>query len=162
MDDSIVAFLRMEKPDNRGRMVSDIWNYSNEDLESTHDYIQWIFPLFERSAHSPGAPILTTNSAERIVADEGCNYSLNRSLSIMRSFYGKESLWAKPNNHNLLRITRILKSSALLLGKVPSMEFYDFIMLRCNELGFKPSSTAVDFWNEAMSAELAQYQVKNC
>jgi len=158
MDELIVAFLRMERPDNRGRMVSDIWSFSCENLENEHDYIQWLFPLFERSAFSSDAPILTINSAEFITTDEICKTSLNRSLSIMQYFYRENSHWAKPNNHNLLRITRILKSVALLLGKVPSIEFYSFIMMRCNELVFKPSSIVIDFWNKATEAGLAQYR----
>lgn len=161
MDDPIVACLRTERSDDRGRMIMDIWNYSNEDLENTHDYIQWLFPLFERSAYSPNAPILTIKSAEQIIADKICKNSLNHSLFAMRSFYEENSHWVESNNHNLLRITRVLKSSALLLGKVTSIEFYNFIMLRCGNLKFKPSIATTEFWKKATAAELAQYHVEN-
>lgn len=158
MNDIIFDFLKVSRPDNCGRMISDIWNYSYEKIETTHNYIQWLFPLFERSAFSTDAPILTVDLAEQIYADEICKSSLNRSLSLMRSFYGNNSHWANPSDHNLLRITRILKSSALLLGKACSIEFYKFIMLRCNELEFKPLTTTIDYWNEATTVTLAQYR----
>lgn len=161
MSESIVAFFRMESPDNCGRMIVDIWNYSDRELEDVHDYIQWLFPLFEESAYSLRCPLLTVNSAKQIIADEICKSSFRRSLSVMRSFYKRNLHWAKSGNHNLLRITRILKSTALLLGKASSIEFYNLIMMRCNELEFIPSIDTIDFWENATAAELVQYH-ENC
>jgi len=162
MNNLIVAFLRKEDPDIYGRMIVDIWNYSYEELEDTHDYIQWLFPLFETSAHSSNAPVLTISLAEKINADEVCNSSLKHSLVTMHAFYDGVSHWARHDDHNLLRITRILKSSALLIGKKFSRDFFDFIMQRCRELNFKPSSEVMEFWNSAMNAEISQYREMGC
>lgn len=154
---SIITFLRGEGVDNRGRVISDIWSYSYERLEDAHDYIQWLFPLFEKSAYFPDSPTLTIDVAEQIAKDEICRSSLNHSLSTMRAFYGNNSHWARLDDHNLLRITRIIKSSALLLGETPATEFYNFVVLSCDKLGFKPSGITIDFWNEAKTARLTQY-----
>lgn len=158
MHNSLVSFLRLNSPDNQGRLISDIWEYPLEKLETSHDYIQWLFPLFEISAHHPEAPILTINVAKQIITDEACLSSLSRSLLTMRTFYENSSHWATPKNHNMLRITRIIKSSALLLGERISSEFYEFIMMLCDKLKFIPLNTTINFWNEAKAAKLEMYQ----
>ncbi len=53
---AVLAFYRGEAADARGRWWRDILAKSDEWLEATHDYIQWLFPLPERSAFNPDAP----------------------------------------------------------------------------------------------------------
>ena len=42
-------FLINAEPDFKDRFLNDIWNFSDEDIEHTHDFIQLLFPLNERS-----------------------------------------------------------------------------------------------------------------
>mgnify|MGYP001188483285 FL=1 len=40
-----IAFLTREGNDFLGRNLQDIWNFSDEKIEQTHDFIQVVFPL---------------------------------------------------------------------------------------------------------------------
>jgi hypothetical protein len=108
-------------------------NWSDEDLERTHDYIQWMFPLAEPSGFNVDAPILDAGAISRFQSEPSLRGHLQTSLIRMLSFYGLEihgtiplsvtrapnfaeraENWLTPSNHNHLRITRILKSLKLL------------------------------------------------
>jgi len=127
---TLLAFYSGEGKDGAGRRLDDIWRFSNAQLEENHDYIQWLFPLTERSAFNPDAPVLDAATIERFRADKSLRHNLDRSLEMMLGFYGLElsgdrivrapsfagrsSNWLLPSNHNFLRLTRILKSVFLL------------------------------------------------
>ena len=49
MTDRILSFYRRADTDDRGRMLDEIRSFDLGHLESVHDYIQWLFPLAERS-----------------------------------------------------------------------------------------------------------------
>jgi len=131
----IVRFYRDEQEDHRGRKLSEILNKSNEWLEHTHDYIQWLFPLSEPSAHNVNAPILSFTEIERFNLDKVLRDKLIDSFKLMLQFYGlrliecadggmnvtkcssfesRRQNWLTAGNHNFLRITRVLKSLCLL------------------------------------------------
>ncbi len=57
-EELLVPFLRGVGPDADGRFHVDILKFSDEELEETHDYIQWLFPLCEPSMAVPGSPYL--------------------------------------------------------------------------------------------------------
>lgn len=38
--------------DSKGRTLDDILAFSDQQFEAGHDFIQWIFPLHEKSLHS--------------------------------------------------------------------------------------------------------------
>ena len=127
---ALLEFYNGTGSDNRGRRIEDVWRFSHDELEDIHDYIQWLFPLAERSDFNPDAPILDQSTIERFQTDENLRRSLERSLEIMLSFYGfrldgerivpsatfrqRAANWLTPGNHNYLRLTRILKSLSLL------------------------------------------------
>ena len=126
---SILHFLLGNGTDNRGRHLSDLWKKGNFFLETCHDYIQWMFPLNEASKHNSKAPVLTVEEIAFIRKDETIQENMLRSLDVMLRFYGLERdgkkiqrgehfekrrrWWLTKNNHNYLRITRILKSLKL-------------------------------------------------
>ena len=47
---NFVDFLTNKKADFSGRFLQDIWNYSDIEIEHTHDFIQILFPLNEESS----------------------------------------------------------------------------------------------------------------
>jgi len=129
----LVGFYSDTGPDSRGRFLREIQNWSDGELEITHDYIQWLFPLAERSGFNLNAPILNAYTINRFRSDADLRRRLQTSLIRMLAFYGLEMLatmplrvacaesfperaenWLMPSNHNHLRITRILKSLCLL------------------------------------------------
>jgi hypothetical protein len=110
-------------------LIDDIWRMSLEGLEYTHDYIQWLFPLRERSAVQPDVPVLD-DAAIAGFASADMRDRLKRSTDVMAAFYGfvidgaelrfasnaadRQSVWLTHGNHNFLRLTRIMKSLATL------------------------------------------------
>ena len=126
----LLDFYNGQGTDDKGRRIEEIWAFSNDDLESVHDYIQWLFPLMERSAFNPGAPLLDDETIARFWEDEAIRDNLARSLAVMLDFYGlataghsilrvptfgtRSRVWLTPHNHNFLRLTRILNSLSLL------------------------------------------------
>ena len=130
----ILAFYRGEGRDDRGRTLEEILRFDDEELEETHDYIQWLFPLDVPSSVQPWAPLVDRKCQERFRADPGLGNALRRALERMGEFYGlrvverggritiergenfarRAEVWLTPGNHNFLRLTRIMTSLTLL------------------------------------------------
>ena len=49
---NIYKFLKGLEPDDKGRLIHQIWDFSDAEIEQTHDFIQRIFPLNEPSTMS--------------------------------------------------------------------------------------------------------------
>jgi len=96
-------------------------------LESGHGYIQWLFPIRTKGMNSESDPLHPTE-IEYMASDPDIMLRFGRSYILMLNFYGlrlvnrktgevgrdihaldRYKAWANPGNHNLLRITRILK-----------------------------------------------------
>lgn len=126
----LLEFYSERGSDDRGRRIEDIWAFSNDELESVHDYIQWLFPLADRSTFNPRAPLLDEETMDRFREDPVLRKNVERSLRVMLDFYGlaiagteilrvptfgeRSKSWLRPQNHNFLRLTRVLKSLTLL------------------------------------------------
>lgn len=149
-DEVIINFLKGTGPDSRGRLHADILKFTDEQLESEHDYIQWLFPLREESAAVPGSPFLESEETIQILRnDETVQESMVTALVRMHSFYQENDHWLKQNDHNHLRITRILKSVSLLNSRKNAQEFYDFILRRI-ESAQPVTQESLDFWKKAL------------
>jgi Opioid growth factor receptor (OGFr) conserved region len=126
----IVAFYEGTAPDDRGRFLDEILGFEDERLEVVHDFIQWLFPLPERSGANPSAPVLDDAAIGAFRTRLGLRSALRRSLDRMLSFYGfawsgerivrgssfpqRSANWLHAGNHNHLRLSRILRSLSLL------------------------------------------------
>jgi hypothetical protein len=128
--DRIVSFYQGGR-DDAGRTLADILAWSDDRLESVHDYIQWVFPTRQPSGVNPSAPLVTDATAQAFAADSGLRERLHQALDRMLVFYGlryrgraieidqgrfplRSRVWLRPNNHNHLRLTRIMQSLAEL------------------------------------------------
>ncbi len=117
---AILRFYRQLGPDDRGRSLADIQAWDDGRLEAVHDYIQWLFPLPDASAFNPGAPILSDEDIAAFRSDAGLRRALLASLARMRRFYGlagdpaRQAAWLTPGDHNMLRLSRILRCLHLL------------------------------------------------
>jgi hypothetical protein len=127
----LVRFYSGAAPDPRGRTLAAIWAWDDAALERVHDYIQWLFPLPEPSRFNDGAPLLTAADSAAFAARAELRDNLRRSLRRMLAFYGfalgdgprvtraadfstQAANWLNPQNHNFLRLTRILRALSLL------------------------------------------------
>jgi hypothetical protein len=127
--------------DDEGRTFNQIMGWDDERLEMVHDYIQWIFPLPERSGANPSAPVLNSGT---IAAVRGSAAMQNRSREAflrMLTFYGFEldgervaegprfaaasRNWLHTGNHNHLRLTRMLRSLRVLGLEHEAAELWD-------------------------------------
>ena len=74
--------------DHRGRGIEQLLLLSTSAMESTHDYIQWLFPLIERSSVSMHAPVLDEACCRAIGTDPVLRATMLRAFDKMLGFYG--------------------------------------------------------------------------
>jgi hypothetical protein len=116
--------------DDDGRSFDQILGWEDARLEAVHDYIQWIFPLPERSGANPWAPVLDAATIASIRGDAEMQARLHSAFLRMLAFYGfaleadavvegprfaaASRNWLQGGNHNHLRLTRMLRSLRVL------------------------------------------------
>jgi len=163
----LVQFYRGTGTDHAGRRITEIHAFYFHQLESTHDYIQWLFPLAMRSSFNPDAPILTEEDRFQFHHDPVIRGNYRISLDRMLDFFGyfenadgiiaQTPLWGQlapkwfsPENHNAMRVTRILRSS-MLCGFVPqALALHETLRIdsrRCSGDWKRP----LDYWRDAVS-----------
>jgi hypothetical protein len=163
-------------PDHRGRYLREILDWSDEELERTHDYIQWLFPLLERSGFNVNAPVLDSRVIEEFRSQLDLQQSLRASFLRMLRFYGLEieelhpvairrapffsvraGNWLTASNHNHLRITRILKSLSILGLEAEAAAFFSSLADIYNIEGDKDmpgiSFDTFRFWQVAVKGK---------
>jgi len=158
--------------DSQGRKIEEIWLWDYSRLEQIHNYIQWLFPLREFSSFNPDAPILTTKEVEIFKKNIQLQDRLLNSFDLMLNFYGYSRVgngnnvhivsgenfdirirnWITPNNHNFLRITRILKSLSIL--GIPG--YAENVLATLESLSLEErltiSETSFHYWRSAVKA----------
>jgi len=113
---SITAFLGGIGTDSHGRLLSDIWAFSDTEIERTHNFIQWLFPLAEESLSVPGSPTLTPKAIDALRLSVAAKASIVGSGDWYTAFLSRKSHWKAKYDHNHLRITRAIKSLRLLVS----------------------------------------------
>lgn len=129
---NLVAFYRGLEPNNNGVTLNQIRAWGDGQLESVHNYIQWLFPLMTPSSPNPTAAVLDTPTMQTFRSDPALKNQVLISFQRMLSFYGLQmnaatkmiirapnfrvnsAVWLTPGNHNFLRITRMIRSMDLL------------------------------------------------
>jgi hypothetical protein len=143
------AYLVEQGADGRGRLVTDVLGFSDNQLEEVHDYIQWLFPLQTRSGAQPGAPVLTQAETEAIRADPRATETLMKATERMLRFYRDTGWWLTGYDHNHLRITRILHSIRLLVGPEAAQSFHKAILTMHDAAGAPVNARSLHYWAEA-------------
>jgi Opioid growth factor receptor (OGFr) conserved region len=143
------AYLAGRAPDHRGRSVGEVLAFTDEEAEAAHDYIQWLFPLPTRSRAQPGAPVLTQSEADAIRADPQALVNLGRAAERMLAFYRNTDHWLAAQDHNHLRITRIISSLRLLAGAEAARRFHDRILALHVAGGSPVNGRSLSFWENA-------------
>ena len=128
-DDRLTRFFAGGADDD-GHTFDEILGWEDARLEMVHDYIQWIFPLPERSGANPWAPVLDRAAIAAIRGSAEMQGRLRAALLRMLEFYGfglvgdavvqgtqfesASRNWLHAGNHNHLRLTRMLRSLRVL------------------------------------------------
>lgn len=170
MPSQLISFYEGGGRDSEGRTIDEILAWDDEQLEYCHDYIQWLFPTDRPSAFNPDAPIVTLADREEFANRSELRGKLKRALLRMLSFYGfacidaaaglrikpgsnwdaRKRNWLTPNNHNHLRITRMLTSLVLLGLPVYARAFHVALdRLSHSPEGRAISATSLGFWSTA-------------
>ena len=150
-DMNFVNFLTNNEPDFKNRFLKDIWNFSDEDIEYTHDFIQLLFPLNEKSSAISNGIYLDSNEAIlRIKANKLATENIVKSSKWFLLFLARNSHWKRKHDHNYLRITRIIKSLRLLVSDQEANKFYEsFMQLVDENLKSKINLTTLTYWQNA-------------
>lgn len=164
----LLRFYIGSHPDNRGRMLAEILSQDDVWLERTHDYIQWLFPLADVSGANPDAPLVDGPTKEAFRHDEQLRLHLLASLQRMLRFLGlgmsptgtigkagnwssRKVEWFTFDTHNSLRITRMIKSLALLGLDPEAQELRQVVLHLCaQEPDCGISDTTRRFWEQSI------------
>lgn len=107
------AFLRGDCTDDNGRSIFHYRAFTPEQMEAEHNYIQWMFPTDQPSKFNPSAPLLDSKMTTYSTSTQG---SIRTSILQFTGWLASTDHWRENRNHNLLRITRMLRSTKLILG----------------------------------------------
>jgi hypothetical protein len=165
----LLAFYYGRSTDDQGRHFAEILDHDDEWLEGTHDYIQWLFPLRERSGANPSAPLIDAEVAAAFRDDEQLRANMRAAFDRMLRFYGlcrdgerivkganwdeRKENWFVESTHNDLRITRILKSLRTLGLSDEADKFLAALrMLRATEPDCGIADEAFGYWQVTCAA----------
>lgn len=131
----VVEFYRGERGNHVGAKLADVMTWDHGWLEMDHDYIQWMFPSNEMSQLNCDAPEMTWEESQIFQADPELQEKVKQSFVKFLDFLGLklerdddeivvglvESTEGRPHpqrwmysfNHNMLRVTRVIKSLRL-------------------------------------------------
>lgn len=169
MGNRIASFYEGSGTDHAGRRLADIVGWPDARLEAVHDFIQWLFPLPEPSPVNPLAPVLDRQTIQAFRARPELVGNLRGSLERMLRFYGLElrdgpvvaragnfaersADWLTPNNHNHLRITRILRCCTLLGLAEEARAFLAALEEIYREHPRSITARSAEFWRGAVSS----------
>ena len=109
-------FFTEQIPHPKHGLYGEILERSDEFWEITHDFIQWVFPLSERSSSNRNAPILASEDIEAIKLSPLAQENLERAVLRYKQFLAGSTKWRSGYDYNHLRISRIIQSLRLLIN----------------------------------------------
>ena len=149
MNSQLVAFLEGAGTDSCSRRLVDIWQFDDDEIEYTHDFIQWMFPLKEASGSNVSAPTLLASEVEVIRSSAECQQNLKTSASWILAFFKRTDEVAQFTNHNHLRVTRIIKSLRLLHSDQIADQLKQGVLAMINDRAARINPVTVEFWLES-------------
>ena len=145
-----------------GFTIADFVEADDDWLEKCHGHIQWAFPMEVPSMVLMQETPLVTPEVIEFFRSSGSwyGYMMERAFNRMWEFYelnmfpriGTVERWITPNNHNFLRITRILRSTKML---VPEARLHEDLYDSLQEIITNPRYRAIigeetiNYWNAA-------------
>ena len=163
----ITEFYNSSGVDHKGRTLTSILAMDDDWLEVVHDYIQWIFPLEERSKAVPNSPVMRQDDINAFKGSFSMKANMAMALQRMLIFYGfecskdglelvkmhdfqvKSSRWLTNGNHNYLRLTRIMKSLALVGLSRSAQMLQKALLTIADEFPSVVSPATRSFWADA-------------
>lgn len=151
-------FLLNKGTDHKNRKLDFILKQDNEWLEKTHDYIQYVFPNNIRSSFNYNAPIITEKQAAKLAQDKTIQESLIKSLIRFKDFFeldAEKPHWITPNNHNYLRLTRVLITCNLFKRYADANKLFNYLTGFYSKYPDIIGSTTFGYWERAAFTKYA-------
>lgn len=157
----LLAFYGDEGRSGSGYTLEQILDWPDEDWEEVHDFVQWLFATEEPSMFNADAPVLDAATIVRFRADPLLRHRLRRSFDRWLAFCGiirtGDSLaFDNPNpdvwnrqNHNWLRISRVLRSLNLLGLPDEAQAFFTLL----TSIRSRIDPTTWGYWERAARTE---------
>lgn len=146
-----VDFLLGKPTFAAGKDILSILSMSHEEIEYTHDFIQWAFPTVNQSPIVPEAPVLTARDLELLKDSVMARTRCRALLTLMSTFYIENDHWLTLSDHNHKRISRIIESVKLTLGDKPARVFYNMVMQRNLVAGSPINESTLEYWDYALN-----------
>jgi hypothetical protein len=157
--------------DERGRTLASLRDVSDQEFEASHDFIQTMFPLMEKSMHHKDSPVLTDDDVKQLIASRSAVSEMALNLIRLGDFLGvspgrydeaKQAWWCNDGNHNLLRVTRVIRSIRLFGSEVVSKQFCNIVTDIATKRGV--NETTKQFWwkaaHDPINASLTEHFLK--
>ncbi len=148
-DNAILGFLNGTAADIHGRTFDDVMGFSDEQIEHTHNFIQWLFPLPKPSLSVPGSPCISDAEITSIKDSSAAVANLNIAADWFFDFLVRNEHWIKAYDHNHLRITRVIKSLRLLSGDEAADQFKTVVFGIAGDRIELINVKAMHFWDGA-------------
>lgn len=145
----LYKFLRNEDKDFQGRLLSDIWSFTDDEIEDNHDFIQLIFPL-DKPSEAVDHNIYLKDVSEylKIKSNKIVKKNIIKSKDWFIEFLKRNDQWKLYSDHNQLRITRIIECLRLLISDDEADLFYSTIL---SMVGKKVNINEItlEYWSKA-------------
>lgn len=154
---TILGFLSGSSSDYKNRFIDEIIAWDDEQLERCADQFQWIFPLHEESSMAFIYPVIDKNIVELSEDIPEVRDNIIFACERFKKFLGvgdyldeeKQKKWCTKNNHNFLRITRVIRSLRLFGCENEALDFYKSIV-ECPMVKINVDLKTKSFWKKAM------------
>jgi hypothetical protein len=171
---NVTDFLRGTGKDHKGRTLNDVWGFGDAEFDGCHDFIQWMFPLPKASKFFKGydCPVMSLadmaemcesnvirdnlrKNTDKFLSFLGLNLTLgtygDASVTIAENFPEQVKYWLKANDHNHLRINRMIQCLVLAgLEDTANAIFRCLVMLKC-EFEDCITDTTMVYWRNALT-----------
>ena len=145
----LYKFLKNKEKDFQGRFLSDIWNFSDDEIENNHDFIQILFPLDKPSeAVDHNIYLKDVNEFLKIKSDEIIKKNIIKSKEWFIKFLKRNDQWKLYSDHNQLRITRIIECLRLLISDEEAESFHSLILSKVGK-ETEINEITLDYWSKA-------------
>ncbi|OBT13420.1 hypothetical protein A9264_07060 [Vibrio sp. UCD-FRSSP16_10] len=160
----LCQFMLGQHHDHNQRTIEQIWHLDDYWLQYEREYMYWLFPIDTPSQCHPEFPLACQVTRDYFISCRALRQAQLKSLIIMLDFYElhytgddiipkvrfnqEKHSWLTKNDHNHRRITRIIRSLALLGQMEVSVLFQDAMLKAAIEYG-DICDTTLNHWRNA-------------
>ena len=127
-------FLKNNETDIYHRYISEIWSFNDEQIETTHNFIQFLFPLTQPSKNSFNKIYINSDDLlYELKSDKKVRESIIYSSNWYFSFLERNQHWQTYYDHNHLRISRVIESLNIIVSNRQANRFYKQVLDICIE-----------------------------